>query len=366
MAAPKPPSISIIILTLLSAIALVWSSITAPCIEIGFFWASVVTTLSAALYAWSNSDRINQNTMLQVYCLLACSITLAVASVVDNANFTILGRYHDAHTGLLLGCLIAFCTIANIAVRCSKRFPASLVYMALVSFGITALYLPQFSRHIKPEYVYIITLSVLAAGLASFILLCRCKQDLSESQYLSTLSIICLFLYSCIPSAKDNFIAGVLVVLLACPLFFIEWRKAFSNFRAARLAPVIKTFFVTVGVAIVPLSCISLSMSMLIHNYGPVHYIAMLKNTPLWPGDAAFVRLVMKDSSLWADELGDDPPAHLSLNKYLGAICPSEDRFSVVFYNKDDWNEAVGFDTDGIGIFSGPFSQDNNLLNLRW
>jgi hypothetical protein len=125
MTTPKPPSISIIILTLLSAIALAWSSIAAPCIEIGFFWASAVTALSAALYAWTNSDRISQSDMLLVYCLLACSITLALASIVDIANFTILGKRRDAETGILLGGLVAFGTVASIAVRCSKRFPAS-------------------------------------------------------------------------------------------------------------------------------------------------------------------------------------------------------------------------------------------------
>jgi hypothetical protein len=122
-----PPKPSIIILTLLSATAIAWASITAPCVEIGFFWASVVTALSAALYAWSNSHRINQSTMLLVYCMIACAITLAVASVVDLANYSLLGERHDAQTGFLLGGLVAFCTVASIAVRCSKRFPASLV-----------------------------------------------------------------------------------------------------------------------------------------------------------------------------------------------------------------------------------------------
>jgi C-terminal processing protease CtpA/Prc len=91
-------------------------------------------------------------------------------------------------------------------------------------------------------------------------------------------------------------------------------------------------------------------MNMLIRNYSPVRYIAMLKNTPLWPGDAAFVRLVMQHGSLWAEEIGNDPPEHLSINKYLKAIRPSEDRFSIVFDNKDDSNDAMGFDADGIGI----------------
>lgn len=93
-----------------------------------------------------------------------------------------------------------------------------------------------------------------------------------------------------------------------------------------------------------------LSMNMLIRNYSPVLYIAMLKNTPLWPGDAAFVRLVMQHGTLWAEEIGNDPPEHLSINQYLKAIRPSGDRFSIVFDNKDDKNDAMGLDTDGIGI----------------
>jgi C-terminal processing protease CtpA/Prc len=62
------------------------------------------------------------------------------------------------------------------------------------------------------------------------------------------------------------------------------------------------------------------------------------------------VRLVMQHGSLWAEEIGNDPPEHLSINKYLKAIRPSEDRFSIVFDNKDDSNDAMGFDADGIGI----------------
>ena len=65
MTVPKPPHMSIVILTLIPVIALAWSSFTAPCIEIGFFWASVVTALSASLYAWCNSNRMGQGGMLK-------------------------------------------------------------------------------------------------------------------------------------------------------------------------------------------------------------------------------------------------------------------------------------------------------------
>ena len=65
MTVPKPTHISIGILTLIPVIALAWSSFTAPCIEIGFFWSSVVTALSASLYAWCNSNRMGQGGMLK-------------------------------------------------------------------------------------------------------------------------------------------------------------------------------------------------------------------------------------------------------------------------------------------------------------
>jgi len=310
MTAPKPPYISIVILTLITVIALAWSSFTAPCIEIGFFWASVVTSLSAALYAWYNSNRMGQSGMLLTYCTIACAITLAVASVVDLANFSLLGGRRDAQTGILLGGLIAFITVACIAVRSSKRFPSSLSWGCLLAFCMAVGYGSFYINSINLKYaakipVIFLYITMVAFITALFIAACI--------WYIST-SPIPLKQKWAVP-LRLAFAAGSFVVALSLTAFWF-----------------------------------SASLDMLIHNYSPIRFIVMLKNTPFWPGDAAFVRLAMQDCSLWADEIGTDPPEHLSINGYLKAIRPSEDQFSNVFDYKEDWNDEIGFDADGIGI----------------
>ena len=89
---------------------------------------------------------------------------------------------------------------------------------------------------------------------------------------------------------------------------------------------------------------------MLADNYGPVRLLVLLKNTPLWPGDAAFVRLVLRDESLWPEEVGDVLSDKLSLDDYLEAIRPSADRFSSIVDSKEHRGESLGFDGEGFGI----------------
>ena len=238
MSAPKSPHISIVILTLIPVIALAWSSVTAPCIEIGFFWASVVTALSTALYAWTNSNRMGQGSMLLVYCLLACSITLAVASIVDIANYSFLGKFCDAQTGILLGSLIAFSTVTCISFRCSKQFPASLSWLALLAFLIVLGFSSLYFRDLAPEYTFIGTVAAILVGMTAFILICCCKQNLSDNQYISVLSIIAVFISFNSPSTKENFAVGLTsssLLFLAGLLFFVERRVDSTATRIAGL-----------------------------------------------------------------------------------------------------------------------------------
>ena len=463
MTAPKPPHVSIVILTLIPVIALAWSSFTAPCIEIGFFWASVVTALSASLYAWCNSDRMGQGGMLLIYCMIACAITLAVASVVDLANFSLLGERHDAQTGILLGGLIAFSTVACIAVRSSLRFPSSLTWGASLAFCMAFVYGSIYITKLEPEYVAMIQVISLLVGMAAFIILCRCKANLSDGQYLAVLAIVVLFIEFHSPLPKENLIAGIIASLstfLAGVLFFTERKAAAKTTRVAGILllyfgitdtigstlhsglginevvagipsvlftlivltwiwfrrteiprglywvalftfsylgiiavipeaycdPLTSTVFATmalyiaaclwyISISTVPLkqtwtvplrhalaagyfvvalsvtaAWFTVSLDMLADNYGPVRLLVRLKNTPLWPGDAAFVRLVMRDESLWADDVGDVLPGKLSLDDYLEAIRPGSDQFSGIVDSKDHRGETLGFDGEGFGI----------------
>jgi carboxyl-terminal processing protease len=204
----------------------------------GFFWASVVTVLSTALYSWTNSDRINQSTMLLIYCLLACSITLAVASVVDIANYSILGKRQDAQTGILLGSLIAFGTVASIAVRCSKRFPASLSWGTLLALLMAWGFSSFCSHALAPEFAHIGTVALLFVVMAAFILLCRCKQNLSDNQYLSILALVAVIISFNSPSTKDSFTVGLTsssLFFLAGLQFVVERRMSSATTRVAGL-----------------------------------------------------------------------------------------------------------------------------------
>lgn len=463
MSAPRSPNISIVILTLIPVIALAWSSVAAPCIEIGFFWVSVVTVLSASFYAWCNSDRMGQGGMLLIYCIVACAMTLAVAAVVDIANFSLLGKQHDAQTGVLLGSLIAFSTVSCIAVRSSQLFPASLSWGTLLASFMVLGYGSTYIKTLESEYMILVTVIYLLVCMAAFILLCRCKNNLSDNQYLSVLAIVVLFIQCCTPSAKENLTAGLIVSLLsvlAGVLFFVERRTATNTTNIAGMLflyfgvtditgstlhrwfginevvagipsvlftmivitwicirrveiprglhwvaffsfsffgiisvipesysdPLSESILATMVLSIVacvwytsaPLvpqkqtwptqfrhafaSCcfviaisvtaswFTVSVDMLTDNYSSTRLLVLLKSTPIWPGDEAIVRLIMRDGSLWSDDIKDVPHDKLSIKNYVEAIRPSSDRFSTVVDNMDDRREDLGFDNEGIGI----------------
>ncbi len=322
MTAPKQPHVYIVILALIQLVTLAWASFTAPCIEIGFFLGSVVTALSASVYAWYNSNRMGQSGMLLIYCMIACAITLAVASVVYVANFSLLGGQHNAQTGILLGGLIALSTVAYIAVRNRKQYPASLAWGCLLTFCLAVGYGSFYINAIKLKYAAKIPVIFLRIGMVAFII--------------ATLIAACIWYISrstaplkqkwAVP-LRHAFAAGSFVVALSVTAFWF-----------------------------------SASLDMLIRNYSPIRFIVMLKNTPFWPGDVTFVRLAMLDCSLWPGEIGSDPLKHLNINEYLKAIRPSGDKFSSVFDNKDDWNGAMGFDADGIGI---SWSSAKDSLTLK-
>lgn len=234
MSAPRTPGIYIVMMTLVITLTLAWSSIAAPSIEVGFFWASTVSALAVSIFAWRRSDRIGQGGMLLVYVILACSITLAVTSIADITNFTILGDKRDAETGMLLGSLVAFGIVSSIAVRCSKQFPASLAWGAFVGLLMAFSY----TKTLPQEYALIVIVAALCAGMAAFIMLCRCKTNLSDNQYLSCLTLISAFIALNCPKNMSNYTAGLSVstmLFLAGLLFFIERRPASTSSRITGL-----------------------------------------------------------------------------------------------------------------------------------
>lgn len=474
MNVPKLPSINIVLMLLVPVITIIGAAIIAPCIEIGFFWVAVATALAVSLYAWRNGDHIGQSTMLLIYFLLTCSIVLAVASVVDIANYSMLGDKYDAETGVLLGGLIAYGTIFGIASRCSKRFPASLSWGALLAYLMSNGYGSFYGKAILPEYLPIITAASLLVGMAAFISLSTCKNNLTDNQYLSVISIVVVLISFSSPSTKDNFVAGFtssVLMLLAGLLFFIERSSnsaitrvagimllymgftsvvqdalyrgigineivagipslfcsliiiAWIHFRKTELprglywvsllifgvsgitsivpeshsdaltSPLFNAmllFVVTcVWYASTPAKLLITSWNerfrygyatccffiafvvsagwfmrctnTLVKNNGVTHLVSQLNGTMLWPGDTVFVRLAMKEESLWAENVGNTDSETLSLSRYLKTIRPSGDRFSGVVDTKADQAEDLGIDNEGIGIH---WVVDKDGLNL--
>jgi len=148
-----------------------------------------VTALSASFYAWCNSDRMGQSGMLLIYSMVACAITLAVTSVVDIANFSLLGKQHDAQTGFLLGSLIAFSTVAWIAFRCRKQFPGSLSWGTLLVFLTVIGYGSIYIDTLEQQYADMIPIMAMIVILAASILLCRYKANLSDSQHIGKFGV---------------------------------------------------------------------------------------------------------------------------------------------------------------------------------
>jgi hypothetical protein len=93
-------------------------------------------------------------------------------------------------------------------------------------------------RNLEQEYAHIGNVAVLLVGMVAFMLLCRCKHNLSDSQYLSVLCIIMTFISLAMPDAKENLVVGILVSLmfiLSGMLFFYVRVNAPSSVRIGAL-----------------------------------------------------------------------------------------------------------------------------------
>lgn len=454
--------IHICIMALVTSVVLGWSSIAASCVEIGIFWSMVALALLVSIYAWQRSSRIGQGGMLLIYCILAACITLAVASVVDIANFSFFGRKHDAETGLLLGAMLAFGTVALIAARCSNRFPRALSWGALLALVAAWHYESVFSGALLPESLSLVIMASVFSGLVAFIVLCQCKNNLSDNRYLAVLTVIAIFTGFSAPSAKENLTAAFIAsffLLLTGIQFFIERKKispitlvagimllyfGFSDITTDLFHHVLGVNEIVAGIpsllsaisaivlirsrridiprglywvstfvfggfgitsvipeaysenislivygatllfiattvwfahfpapqgrlswssvrhglfvtgCVIALTAIdalfTLTSNIMIKNYSPVRLLAVIKDTPLWLGDATFVRLIMKNVSLWPDDVGSASES-LPLSKYIGKIRPERDNFSDVMNVSENQAEDKGFDSEGIGVY---------------
>ncbi|MDD2364558.1 MAG: hypothetical protein PHN84_00190 [Desulfuromonadaceae bacterium] len=158
MSSPRTPGIYIGMMTLVVFSLLVWSSIVAPCVEIGIFLASATSAVGTAFMSWRLSSRLGQKEMLLVYVSLAAVLTAAVTALVDFADITFLGELNDAESGLLLGGVLAFVVVGWIAVRLSERFPLSLTLGSVIACSTSWGFISFFGKSIEQEYQSIITI----------------------------------------------------------------------------------------------------------------------------------------------------------------------------------------------------------------
>ena len=108
---------------------------------------------------------------------------------MDIANFSLLGKQHDAQTGFLLGSLIAFSTVAWIAFRCRKQFPGSLSWGTLLVFLTVIGYGSIYIDTLEQQYADMIPIMAMIVILAASILLCRYKANLSDSQHIGKFGV---------------------------------------------------------------------------------------------------------------------------------------------------------------------------------
>jgi C-terminal processing protease CtpA/Prc len=185
--------------------------------EINLFWIAAITALLASVYVWCRKDRISQITMLLVYILLACNIALALTALASLSDINVMDEGRHAATGLLLGGLLGFGTVAVIAARLSTSFPNACTWFALaatvMSFVVSKGYLATTTGF--DAYVTIIT---VVACLIGFCLFSLYRRNFSANQSLAIVSLVFvnlfMILYSTDNTSWGKFLVSAILFLL--------------------------------------------------------------------------------------------------------------------------------------------------------
>lgn len=432
--------------------------------EICIFTLCTSITAGTALFSWCSRGSIGNFTLTSIYLLLNTCITLAITSLADLADFTLLGPNMDAATGLMLGETISFTVVGVIASRFSRRFPLALAWWVVLSLAITALtgtIIPP-----APEPCsFIPELALLLAVLIGFCLLAHCKDNLANNQFLSMLTVFLIVTVVTIQSFNDSltlnlfayalfFLCGLLYLiersaaavpgrlvamfmmliglssgiqdilnkgfglsasfsgipsLLVCvATIALLWRFRDSiprlllistlvmyatygifsilpddldtDFSTALLAVLLSYGLIcawhatrhdqkstspwseqlrTACVGFGTLVAISLigtffavTTTILAYNLGPSRIVTYLYNTPLWPGNEAFVRLALADEYLWPGDVQDSPmrPADTrDMETIVSRLVPKHDRYSFAESRNEFEDFECGFE-NSIGL----------------
>lgn len=199
-----------------------------PAIEPLFLTLSLVIASLVVFTAWLRHPHLKQHHVLLIYLLLTFSLSLAVVSLTDLSNLSLLGKGSDAATGRVLAGLLSFTLISWIAVRQSKTYPRACVWW----FVIVAAYncLPgSIPQQIEAHYQDIINAIKLLSTAAAFLLISRYKQNLNAHQYLSILAALVMFAWLSTPPAKENLLPvlpATILTILTAVLFHKERSSA--------------------------------------------------------------------------------------------------------------------------------------------
>ncbi len=460
------------------AVVGMWNLAVSLPIEIWFFGIASVAAIGIASAAWLNGHRMRQTGMLAVYYLLASSLLLAIAALVDFADFSFLGAGGDAASGVMLGSVIAYTTVGVIAGRLSSRFPAAL------SWGLATALIFAFSAEwyagyrIDSEHEYILNLAAMIAGYGTLLAIRRVRQNLSDNQHVAVIAVAAMYTTCHAPFANDVTIDGalscLLMVLVVCqflkdrnggnglshviciylilmglgsvipPLLHtifgmnkplsglpnllicygaavkvralrpqlprnMYWisisdilmtavtsisQASVADWIEVHTAATILLFAVTCvyngyygvnavettplwrkslgfafsagGASLVIVCCATAvvsTCSVLTSNYGVARVLSGLRGTPLWPSDAVFVNIAMREESYWNYAVKNPPTLYKTdLQGYLDKIAPENDRFSQIVSVKDYELEDQGIVTESLGII---WQRTNSAMVLQ-
>lgn len=452
-----------------------WTVAAALPLEIWFFGIASVVAVATACFAWANGSRMGQPGMVALYFLLTASLFLAVTSLVDFADVSLLGERSDTATGMLLGGLTAVITVGAIAVRLRGRFPSALAWwLALTLTGISRVVL-DFGSLIDDDFRYLLHLAATSVGCGTILVIRRIRSSLSDNQYVAAIAAAGMFVYYSAPYTPEVNSADILSNLLrflvayqflqeredgdpiipraACVLLILSsvagiippllqkitgmndtlsglpllpcgvaavmflrtlrpqlppgvygsslivigstvlismlpqssndgcvlldigtsllfvitciWREAVSETGWSwrlRTGLSVSGIAVTVGCCTVAVvwSCL-----MLVDDVGAARVLAELEGTPLWPGDAAFVKLALQEESCWPLAVKNIEPGSTNLNDYLNSITPDSDRFSAIIPRDEYELKKQGITPDSLGILCQLSRSRDALMLLR-
>jgi len=315
--------------------------------------------LGAALFAFICVCRcrrnLNNNQYISVLSVISVFVMFCAPSSSDNLMCSILASLVMLLSGILI--------LGNWQqLQLPQRIAGSMLLYAGFSgcIGDTLKKYLHFSEMVSAIPTCLLILLIVA-------LIRLHKQEMERGLYwVAILTFSAMLLLELMPESTsgDHFtpLVGVLLLFITAGMIYAPvplpeihtgWKKQLGNAAAS-----VGVLFVITMTAV----WLTLSLTMLTTNYGAVRLLALLEPTPLWPGDQKFIELVMRDESLWYDEVRSSSGKYEKLSAVLKRIRPTKDRFSSLMAAKSYRDMKYGFDEEDIGVVWG---SDNIHYSLK-